>query len=241
VTHPSNERDAEMRELFFETSQELLQALNDDALKLEEHPADTELVRSIRRIVHTLKGDAAACGFHELSNAAHALEDALASESASSHGRLAEVAFAAADTFGAMLTAYRCKGKLPSTAPLAKLIRELSRQPGTVKAAKATTSKTKRAKPTALPVAPAAPAPWTEYEKLAIQNAQSRGRNVYLITCGIDPHCLMPIAARQLVLNALRTSLEPDRFRAAGPYFKNIADGYRFAGGLQLYRGDVLD
>jgi len=197
-----------MRELFFETSLELLQALNDDALKLEEHPADTELVRSIRRIVHTLKGDAAACGFHELSNAAHALEDALASESASSHGRLAEVAFAAADTFGAMLTAYRCKDKLPSTAPLAKLIRELSRQPGTAKAAKAKTSKRKRAKPTALSVAPAAPAPWTEYEKLAIQNAQSRGRNVYLITCGIDPHCLMPIAARQLVLNALRTSLE---------------------------------
>src|SRR5258708_39036880 len=113
-----------MRELFFETSQELLQALNDEALKLEEHPADAELVRSIRRIVHTLKGDAAACGFRELSNAAHALEDALALEAASSHGRLPDVAFAAADTFGAMLTAYRSQGKLPSTAPLAKLIRE---------------------------------------------------------------------------------------------------------------------
>src|SRR5881296_1935361 len=102
-----------MHELFFETSQELLQALNDEALKLEEHPADAEIVRIIRRIVHTLKGDAAACGFRELSNAAHELEDALALESASSHGRLAEVAFAAADTFGAMVTAYRRKGKMP--------------------------------------------------------------------------------------------------------------------------------
>ena len=112
-------------ELFFETSQELLQLLNDEALKLEKHPGDVELVRSIRRIVHTLKGDAAACGFRELSNAAHALEDALASESPSSHDRLAEVAFAAADTFGAMLTAYQRKGKLPSTVSLAKMIREL--------------------------------------------------------------------------------------------------------------------
>src|ERR1700682_3898785 len=104
-----------MRQLFFETAQELLQSLNDEALKLERLPGDVGLVRSIRRIVHTLKGDAAACGFRELSNAAHALEDALALESAPAHDRLAEVAFAAADTFGALLTAYRRKGKLPST------------------------------------------------------------------------------------------------------------------------------
>ena len=35
MTHSSDERGAEMRELFFETSQELLQSLNDEALKLE--------------------------------------------------------------------------------------------------------------------------------------------------------------------------------------------------------------
>ena len=47
---PPDERGAELRELFFETSQELLQALNEEALKLEKtsrrrgdralHPAD---------------------------------------------------------------------------------------------------------------------------------------------------------------------------------------------------------
>ena len=36
MTHSSDERGAEMRELFFETSQELLQSLNDEALKLEK-------------------------------------------------------------------------------------------------------------------------------------------------------------------------------------------------------------
>ncbi len=228
MTHSSDERGAEMRELFFETSQELLQSLNDEALKLEKHPADVELVRSIRRIVHTLKGDAAACGFHELSNLAHALEDALASESPSSDDRLAEVAFAAADTFGAMLAVYQRGGKLPSTAPLAKMIRELSQQPKTAKGSRTKLSKTKlsnakrsrkagpagavpaaRTEPTARtePAGRTAPA-WTEYEKLAIQNAQSRGRNVFHITAGIDPLCLMPIAARQLVLNALKASGE---------------------------------
>ncbi len=53
MTQLPDERAAEMRELFFETAQELLQSLNDEALKLEKHPADEELVRSIRRIVHT--------------------------------------------------------------------------------------------------------------------------------------------------------------------------------------------
>jgi len=226
VTHPIDERGAEMRELFFETSQELLQSLNDEALQLEKRPNDIELVRSIRRIVHTLKGDAAACGFRELSNAAHALEDALALESGFSHERLAEVAFAAADVFGAMLAAYQRKGKLPSSAPLAKMIRELSQQPKTPESAEASSSgkkglnKTGTKKTRSEKSAAASPAvrteavgatglvSWTEYEKLAIQNAQSQGRNVYRIVTGIDPECLMPIAARQLVLNALKASGE---------------------------------
>ncbi len=191
MTQFHDERAAEMLELFFESAQELLQSLNEEALKLEKRPADAELVRGIRRIVHTLKGDAAACGFRELSNAAHDLEDALALESASSHGSLAEVAFAAADTFGAMLAAYRRKGKVPSSAPLAKMIRELTQQPKGKRRSK------KSAKSIVVPVA------WTEYEKLAIQNAVTAGKHVYHLTAAIDAKCVMPIAARQLVLNAL--------------------------------------
>lgn len=200
MTQLPDDRAAEMRELFFETAQELLQSLNDEALKLEKNPADEELVRSIRRIVHTLKGDAAACGFRELSNAAHELEDALALESAASHGSLAEIAFTAADTFNAMLTAYRRKGKMPSAAPLAKMVRELAEPPKGKKRSKKTTSGKKKEA--------IAPATWTEYEKLAIQNAVSRGKSVYHVTAGIDSHCAMPIAARQLVLNGLAPSAE---------------------------------
>ena len=76
MTQFSDDRGAEMRELFFETTQELLQTLNEDALRLEKAPQEKEVVRSIRRTVHTLKGDAAACGFRELSDLAHMMEDA---------------------------------------------------------------------------------------------------------------------------------------------------------------------
>ena len=87
----SDERMAELRELFYESAEELLQALNDQGLKLEKSPADPEIVRTIRRVVHTLKGDAAACGYRELSELAHELEDALAVESAGAHAQMPQV------------------------------------------------------------------------------------------------------------------------------------------------------
>ena len=191
MTQFSDERGAELRELFFETAQELLQALNDEALKLEKHPNDAEIVRSIRRIVHTLKGDAAACGFRELSELAHEFEDALAVESSASLTSLAEVAFAAADIFSDMLASYRRKTKLPSTEVLRKAIRELAVAPEAKKSRKKKSP------------GPGAAAVWTEYEKLAIQSALTRGQRVFHITALIDPLCAMPIAARQLVLNAV--------------------------------------
>src|SRR5271169_6520361 len=107
MTNAPDERGAELRELFFETSQELLQALNDESLKLEKNPGDEEIVRSIRRAVHTLKGDSAACGLRELSELAHQFEDALSLESTATQTAVAEIAFAAADVFTDMIASYR--------------------------------------------------------------------------------------------------------------------------------------
>jgi len=192
MSRTTDERGAELRALFFESSQELLQALNEDALKLEKQPGDSETVRSIRRIVHTLKGDAAATGFQELSEVAHKLEDALAAETTAAHGSLAEIAFRAADLFSEMLTAYREETKLPSTASLQKMIRELARIP---KSGGSRSRKNKPSSPTQ--------AVWTEYEKLSMQRAANQGKFLYHISAQVDPACAMPIAARQLVLKAL--------------------------------------
>ena len=195
MTQSSDERAAEMRELFFETSQELLQALNEQALELEKRPDDTETIRSIRRIVHTLKGDSAACGYRELSEVAHEFEDALASDVVSAHASLADVTFSAADLFAGMLAAYQKKGKQPSTEPLRKMISKLTAT---------SRSKKGRAKKTSTPAT--LHSNWTEYEKLAMQKAHDQGKSVYHITAYIDPHCAMPIAARQLLINAVSTS-----------------------------------
>ena len=200
MTTSPDERGAELRELFFETSQELLQALNEEALKLEKHPGDEEIVRAIRRTVHTLKGDSAACGLRELSELAHQFEDALSLENATAQTAVAEIAFASADVFAEMIAAYRSGKKLPSTKSLSKKIQDLTAAPAAKKVRRTRKTAVKSSAPRA---AAKSAAEWTEYEKLAMAKAQTSGLTVYHVVAKIDPHCAMPIAGRQLIYNAL--------------------------------------
>lgn len=191
----SEEQQFEMRELFFETASELLQALNEQGLRLEQNPQNAELVREVRRTVHTLKGDSAACGFEELSSLAHQLEDVLSPEiAASSKGKLVEAVLSAADIFVALLTCYR-EGTQPPTAATVRAVatvRERIRE-------LVVTPEPRHIVPYKLTGRFA----WTEYEQIAIERELSKGRAVYNIALAIDPHCPMKAAAVQLVKNAL--------------------------------------
>src|SRR5512146_3540286 len=121
----ADERINELRNLFFESAQELLQTLNEEGLSLEKNPSDPEVVRNVRRTVHTLKGDSAACGYRELSELSHALEDVLTPEMAKQCGaQLAELVLSAADTFDAMLSAYRNNLQPPAAASLREMIQK---------------------------------------------------------------------------------------------------------------------
>ncbi len=203
MTNSPDERGAELRELFYETSQELLQALNDQALALEKKPGDEEIARGIRRTVHTLKGDSAACGLRELSELAHQFEDALSLEGAASSPAVAEIAFASADLFVEMIEAYRKGRKTPSTKALSKKIQDLTSAPAEKKIRRTRKSAAGKSSPAKSPAAAAAV--WTEYERVAMTKAQAEGQDVLHVTVKIDPHCAMPIAGRQLVQNAIST------------------------------------
>ena len=205
MANSPDERGLELRELFFETSQELLQALNEEALKLEKKPGDEEIVRGIRRTVHTLKGDSAACGLRELSELSHQFEDALSLEGSATQTAVAEIAFAAADVFTEMIAAYRNGTKLPSTRSLSKKINDLTAAPasGKTRRTKKATGKTSSAKTSTTRASAKEAALWTEYEKLAMTKAQAGGLAVHHVVVKIDPHCAMPIAGRQLIHNAL--------------------------------------
>jgi two-component system chemotaxis sensor kinase CheA len=179
----SDDRANELRALFFESAAEILQAINEDALRLEKTPRDPDLVRDLRRNVHTLKGDSAACGYKELSEAAHAVEDVMTPEVAEQNGEaLAGLVLTAADLFDSLLTSFRDGLQPPSTQELRRLIAVLKNPPSEAKFAPAFH--------------------WSEYERKLIATI-ANGQPVYNIALAVDPSCPMPTAAAQLVRNTL--------------------------------------
>jgi two-component system chemotaxis sensor kinase CheA len=188
LTFFPDDRASELRELFFETATELLQTLNEEGLELEKRPEDEEVLRRVRRTVHTLKGDSAACGYTELSELAHALEDVLRPEVAAlSKQALAEAVLIAADTFSSMLSAYRGSLQPPAGEELKQQIISLTRKPaGNV-----------RYKLQARFV-------WSEYEQIVVADAVGHGESVYNVAFSIEPQCPMRGAAMQLIRNVLQ-------------------------------------
>ena len=195
MTVPPEDRMSELRQLFFESAGELVQKLNDEAMQLEKSPGDAETARSLRRTVHTLKGDAAACGFRELSELSHEFEDVLSLENTAAASSVPEIALRAADVFAALLEAYRNGTKLPSIQALRTDIARLAQAPKSG-STKAKNNKTKKKAATKT-------SRWSEYEQLAITRAATEGKRVYHVVVQVDPQCGMPIAARQMIQLAL--------------------------------------
>ena len=63
--------------IFFEESEEHLQALNENVLILEQKPGDMEVVGEIFRSAHTFKGMSASMGFTEMADLTHKMENVL--------------------------------------------------------------------------------------------------------------------------------------------------------------------
>jgi two-component system, chemotaxis family, sensor kinase CheA len=193
VTFLPDDRADELRDLFFESAAEILQAMNESGLALEDRPGDKEVLRSVRRAVHTLKGDSAACGYRELSELAHELEDVFSPELVREHaGLLAEVVLTAADTFHEMLAAYRNNLQPPAGGALREYIQRLLRKPPT-----------ERQDAASSPVATFA---WTEYERLLISEAFRRKETVFQVALHLAKEALLPAAAFELAKKALEGS-----------------------------------
>ncbi|MGB6876717.1 MAG: chemotaxis protein CheA, partial [Candidatus Acidiferrales bacterium] len=162
-------------------------------LALETHPQDAEIIRRVRRVVHTLKGDSAACGFRELSTLAHEMEDALGPGVVHAmQSSAVDVIFTAADTFQAMLAAYRMNVLPPSGEELREHIRRIAKNP-------------QEARPKPAPALDTARRfDWSDVQRERIADSLSRNECVYNIALEIDPATGMHAAAFQLVQNVLR-------------------------------------
>jgi two-component system chemotaxis sensor kinase CheA len=180
----SDERAAELRELFFESSQDILQELNEAGILLETDPADSEALARVRRAMHTLKGDAAATGFRQLSELAHDIEDLLTPALVVERGEVvAEIVLSAADSFHAMLGAHRGNLQPPDITELRAHIRSLAESPRSVSGSQPSNQRHE----------------WTAKDRQRILEALRGEAPVYHVTLGIDTALQMPAAALQLV------------------------------------------
>ncbi len=209
MTQPFDDRSSDLRELFFETALEMLQSLNEDGLALERGAGGDEAVRRVRRVVHTLKGDAGAIGLRELSELAHEFEDVLTPELAAERRReVAEAVLAAADTFESMLSAARRSLPSPGGESLRRLVENLRSKSPAASALPAPAGRSANA----APLEPLLAAgrfehsfQWTEYEQHLIAEAAAKGETVFHTGVALESGNLMPSAAWQLVRNVLNS------------------------------------
>lgn len=68
-------KEKQYREMFTAEAFEAQEELDKLFTELEKHPEDNEVIESIFRITHTIKGNAMALGFEEIAEISHALED----------------------------------------------------------------------------------------------------------------------------------------------------------------------
>src|SRR5712692_6792707 len=98
--------DEEFRRLFAQEAESRLSRLGEQLLELEQAGSTPELVASIFREAHTIKGAAAVVGFADASRVAHALEDLLEGVRAGDYlasPELVDAALAAVDGLTAMV------------------------------------------------------------------------------------------------------------------------------------------
>jgi two-component system, chemotaxis family, sensor kinase CheA len=91
---------SEYLEVFMEELEEQLQLMDDEILKLEQDGESEEVIQSLFRAAHTLKGSSAAMGFEEMKQLTHEMEhllDQVRSDKLSVSGPLIDLLFQSLD------------------------------------------------------------------------------------------------------------------------------------------------
>jgi len=151
----------QFHEIFFEESFEALDAMEAALLKLSAGEVDAELINTIFRVAHSIKGGAATFAFNEVAGFTHVLEtllDQLRAGKRQVRPEIVDVLLRSGDAMRAMLVATQRKDAIDS-ASVAKLRAELERIMSESSTAAVPASAAKSATPSPGQAAANAPAP----------------------------------------------------------------------------------
>ncbi len=98
---------AELKKVFYSQAYEIVEELQDALLKLEADPADDGVLKTVKRFVHTLKGDSNSIGLTSVGTLCHRMEDVLSSvmdDNGHAVHEALELLLTSVDTMHAMLS-----------------------------------------------------------------------------------------------------------------------------------------
>ncbi|MGP4064509.1 chemotaxis protein CheW [Oceanobacillus sp. M65] len=182
-------------EIFLDESNEHLQAVNDQLLKLEKQSDDLSIVNEIFRSAHTLKGMAATMGYEDIASLTHNMEnvlDKIRNSSLHVTTEVIDVTFAAVEALEEMVESIAGgnEGKKDVTDLLARLEAiENGKQPEEAPVAtKATTQENLEL---------------DEYQLTVLDQAKEQGFEAYQMEVALDEGCILKAARAYMVVEAV--------------------------------------
>lgn len=189
------------RDLFFEETDSNLEILNEEVLRLEQNPEDTEIIDSIFRSAHTLKGMAATMGYNTMAKLTHSVENVFElfkSKKAKVDTETVSLVFDCLDTLTDIVEALRAdESDELDISNLVSRLENVANQKNTEAASVETTTETK-SKEIDLVLSNLEESDFT-----VINQAEQTDYQAYVITVKVDSDSFMKAARAFLVMNKL--------------------------------------
>ncbi|TGB00301.1 chemotaxis protein CheA [Sporolactobacillus shoreae] len=186
--------------VFIDEAREHLQNLNDKLMELEEKKEDPELINSIFRSAHTLKGSSGQMGFSTMMELTHTMEnvfDALRHQKAVVSSNMVDVLLEALDLLESMVDSIEQGGndKLDTAETLKKLRDLLQEKDQTVAESVGPTASRNESTASGLS--------YSEYDYAVVEQALSQNMSVFETEITLRKDCVLKAARALMVSNAL--------------------------------------
>ncbi|RYL92969.1 chemotaxis protein CheA [Sporolactobacillus sp. THM19-2] len=189
--------------IFVDEAREHLQNLNDKLMELEDQPRDPELISSIFRSAHTLKGSSGQMGFGNMMKLTHTMEnvfDALRHQKITVSSDMIDRLFEALDTLESMVDSVE-QGESDEqdiNGVLAKLQDLVQADPAPVSAGNGRQDHMDQSAGHSLPKIN-----FSDYDKTVITQAKDQNMQTFVIEITLRNDCVLKAARALMVSNAL--------------------------------------
>lgn len=171
--HLTDSEFEELRKVFYAQAYETIEALQDSILKIETDPENEDILKAIKRYIHTLKGDSNSFGLTSVGTLCHRIEDMLSfimDNSRHIEHEMIDLLLSCVDTINRLLVESEAGRDSGDIKGIMERIDAFLRQNETREEGRKTQD-------------------YTEYQQLQIQNALRNGLNIYEIEIVFHSMC----------------------------------------------------